>query len=497
MYIEAFVKGIFFVLVLLFILFLYQLIIIKFTKRTTRKIWIGSGVFFIFSVLYLYSGILHLITDDHSLLISIHNVIKLLWWLSLTYLVNQLTEYWIWNKFFLSKGIVISRIFRDLVSISIIILTIAAIVHFVYDKSVFGIFTASGVMAIILGYSAQATLSDIFAGLGINTSKEFTEGDWIKVNENIGKVIEISWRFVKLFTREKNYLSIPNSVISKLPIVNLSNPSPVRGILLNFPLQDTISPSKYKNILVSAAQQSNKVLKDPIPTASLVMMKEMNHLYQLLYFTTETDESVVNDEVLSIIWYKCRRERVKIMLQEVPLPEPLSKPLVEKFLKGTDLFRVLKKDEMSILASGAICHHFGPPERILEQGQSNSSLFIIYSGRVDVFFTLDTPTPIYLATLDSGHYFGEMSLLTGEVCNASIFAKEDSIIIEINHENIARVFEMRPTLIEKISEIVIERKIEIENIQASLSQDKEIVPSTLLDRLVNKVRDFFRPKTPD
>lgn len=497
MHLEAFVKGIFFILVLLIIMLLYQLLIRKIAKNSTKKIWIGAGAFFIFSALDLNSGVLHFITADPDLLINITNVIKLFWWLSLDYLVNQLIDYWLWNKFFLNKGIIISRILRDLVSISIMIVTIAAIVHFVYDKSVFGIFTASGVMAIILGYSAQATLSDIFAGLGLNTSKEFSEGDWIKVNENMGRVIEISWRFVKLVTKEKNYLSIPNSVISKLPIINLSSPSAVRGVTLNLPLLDTTSPAQYKKILVNAAQQCNKVLKDPPPVASLTLLREFNHLYQLIYFTVEVDESIVNDEILSIIWYMCRRQNIKTMPQDISTPELITTAVIEKFLKNTDLFRVLNTDEVSLLASGAICHYFGPPERILEQGQSNSSLFIIYSGSVDVFFTLDTPKPIFLATLQENQYFGEMSLLTGEACNASIIVKEESVIIEINHENIANVFSVRPILIEKISEIVVERKLAMENIQASMTPEKKIVQSTLLDRMVRTVKLFFHHQSSD
>lgn len=496
MNVEAIVKSMLFIIVLFIVMFIYQLIISKLSQTSTKKIWVGFGAFSIFSLLYLESNILYIITTDPVYFENLFNLIKLFWWLSLNYLVLQIIDYWIWNKFFLSKGIIISRILKDLVSLTIMILTIAAIVHFVYDSSVFGIFTASGVMAIILGYSAQATLSDIFAGLGLNTSKEFSEGDWIKVSDSFGKVIEISWRYVKLITKDQNYLSIPNSVISKLPIINISQPTPVRGIRVGFFLVDGISPDRFKKILVNSALQSTKVLKDPPPKAFLsIFLNAVNNYteYQLSYYTKEIDESIVNDEIFSMVWYACRREQIKILAKEiVPKPEDLSKSIIEKFLKNTDLFNSLNKEEISNLAAGAICHHYGPPERILEQNQSNSSLFLIYSGSVDVYFTKDTPNPVYIATIKSNQYFGEMSLLTGEAVSATILTKEDSIIIEINHDTMANLFSKRPDFMEKISQVVIQRKQSNIDIQASMNQQKKAVKDNLVGMLVKKIKTFFK-----
>ena len=86
--------------------------------------------------------------------------IECLWWFSLNLLMNEMITYFIWDRLLPSKGITASKLLRDLIAFVLIIITIACIFHFVFEKSVVGIFTASGVMAIILGYSAQATLGE-------------------------------------------------------------------------------------------------------------------------------------------------------------------------------------------------------------------------------------------------------------------------------------------------------------------------------------------------
>ena len=129
---------------------------------------------------------------------------------------------------------------------------------------------------------------------------------------------------------------------------------------------------------------------------------------------------------------------------------------------------------------------------ILELGQENFSLFIIYSGSIDVYISNEIQPENFVATLTDGQYFGEMSLLTGDLCSASMVVRTESIVIEITHDNIKTLFSQKPELIKKMSEIVLTRKLLNENINALKSQKKNKEQITLIDRMVNKVRQFFK-----
>jgi small-conductance mechanosensitive channel len=219
--------------------------------------------------------------------------------------------------------------------------------------------------------SAQATLSDVFAGLGLNIAKQFSEGDLIHVygmGDVIGKVEDINWRFVNFLTPEGNNLSIPNSVVAKQPIANLSRPHLTRGIKITLPMPDNVSPDTVKQILVSAALQSFKVSKEHPPVASLLQMKGGENLYQLSYSTKEPDENIVSDEIQSIIWYQLRRKEIKT--PETTPSRPIE--IITARLKKMDLFSFLNEEEISLLAESCGFHYYGPPERILEQGSRMS-----------------------------------------------------------------------------------------------------------------------------
>ncbi len=489
-----FLNTFFLIIVLLAAIGLFNFAL-KRAVHSLHKLTLAFAVFFLLSLVCLLMSFFSKQADELHTAFDTRIIMQCLWWFSLNFLANQLVAYFVWNKMFLSKGVAVSRILKDLFGLVLLIITIAAIVHFVFAKSVLGIFTASGVVAIILGYSAQATLSDVFAGLGLNIAKQFTEGDWIKVlmgsSGYEGKVVDINWRFVNLLTHEGDHLSIPNSVIAKLAILNFSQPTPERGAVISIPFSGAFSPEVIKKILLSAADQSNKVLVDPPPCASILQFRGLDFMYQLLYYTNDVNETIVNDEILSIVWYQCARLGIKTSISDVPPQAVYSQDVLESFLRQTDLFSALDAGEIVMLAANCICRNFGPPERILVQGQCNESLFLIYQGSVDVYIITETKAAARVATLNAGQYFAEMSLLTGELCSASIIVNTQSMIIEINHDNMATLFAHRPELIDKISEVVIMRKQQNEDLRNSLQKDKNKEQMGMISRLAERVRSFY------
>ncbi|MFY7697972.1 MAG: cyclic nucleotide-binding domain-containing protein [Legionella sp.] len=497
MSLKEFITTITLLFVLLTAVSLFSALIKQSGKNQLRNFLYSLSIFCFISGVILFFWLTGNDFDDKSTPYNLSIIVQCLWWFSLNWLVIRALDYFLWSKLFLQKGIIVSKILRDLISLLVIVITIAAVVHFVFYQSVLGIFTASGVVAIILGYSAQATLSDVFAGLGLNTARQFSEGDWIKVNglgsaPLSGKVIDINWRFVNLLTTEGNHLSIPNSIIAKLAIVNLSQPSPTRGLVLTIPIQGSFAPAKIKRILLSSALQSFKVLRQPAPYASLVQFRGSDYLYQLAFYTTEDNEALVNDEINSIIWYQCTRLGIKTSAGEIPPPTVIPPEELKQFLQTMDLFACLTADDLAFLADNCSYHTYGPPELLLEQGQKNESLFIIYKGSVDVYIKPESAQLLKVASIQAGSYFGEMSLLTGDSVSASIVVNCETIIIEINYANMGVLFAKRPELIDKISEIVVLRKKHNEGVQASLNQEKSKEDDKLISRLASRVRDFYK-----
>lgn len=475
---------------LFFAILIFNLLLRRTVTSAIRDLFFNLGVFIMFSLLILLMPILTHLTNTGAYNFIFDATLECLWWFSLNMLANEALTYFIWDKLLPSKGVTVSKLLRDLVASILIIITIACIFHFVFHRSVVGLFTASGVMAVILGYSAQATLGEAFAGIGLNITRQFDRGDWISVNGNTGKVEDVTWRFVNLLTKDGNHLSIPNSVITKANIINFSRPDPLHGIAINVTVKAVYSPETVKKMLIKAATQCFNVSSIRPPFAAISELGSVNNTYCLTYFTTHS-AAAINDQILSNFWYQTQKLEDSMSDGSCSLITHYSIEQIHEFLQQTDLFSSLTKEEINQLAQNCEQNFYGPPEQLLAQGQSNDCIFMIYKGGVDVYIQTPNQEMTRVASLGSGIYFGEMSLLTGEPAGASILVNTESTIIKINHESMATLFAKRPELVEKISAIIISRKLQNENVRESFNKNTDEKKS-LVSQLANRIKNFFK-----
>ncbi|WP_051435904.1 mechanosensitive ion channel family protein [Tenacibaculum sp. 47A_GOM-205m] len=83
------------------------------------------------------------------------------------------------------------------------------------------IFSGAGIIAAIIGFAAQAALSNLIAGAFIVIFRPFRVGDYIKLDETrVGIVEDITLRHTVINNFENKRLIIPNSVISTDSILN-------------------------------------------------------------------------------------------------------------------------------------------------------------------------------------------------------------------------------------------------------------------------------------
>ena len=85
------------------------------------------------------------------------------------------------------------------------------------------IFSGAGILAAIIGFAAQAAVSNLIAGAFIVLFRPFRVGDFIKLDDSrVGIVQDITLRHTVINTFENKRLIIPNSVISTESIFNNS-----------------------------------------------------------------------------------------------------------------------------------------------------------------------------------------------------------------------------------------------------------------------------------
>ena len=136
-----------------------------------------------------------------------------------------------------------------------------------------------GVISLAIGFAAQQTLANIFAGFGIFVDDLFRREHWIKIGEHYGEVMDITLRTTKIRTLDNTLISIPNSMVSSLPVVNLSE----QGILritttVTIPYSESVEYTR--KVLLLALRKMKGALKDPAPH---VVVKEFGESGVELY----------------------------------------------------------------------------------------------------------------------------------------------------------------------------------------------------------------------
>ena len=115
-------------------------------------------------------------------------------------------------------------------------------------------------------------------------------------------------------------------------------------------------------------------------------------------------------------------------------------------LSKTSLFSLMKNRDLRRIAKLAYHHSFKRGDLIIREGESNSRLFVIISGEVEVIKRLGSQNEKSLNILRSNNYFGEMALLDNYVRTASVVAREDTEALTLDQWNIREEIKKNPMI---------------------------------------------------
>lgn len=113
------------------------------------------------------------------------------------------------------------------------------------------VLAGSGVLAVVIGLAAQEAAGNFINGLMILIFKPFKIGDLIKINneELIGTVIDISIRHTVIKTYENTRIVVPNSVIDKAVLENVTAVGKQKGNFLELEISYESDLTKAMEII--------------------------------------------------------------------------------------------------------------------------------------------------------------------------------------------------------------------------------------------------------
>ncbi|MBI5640994.1 MAG: cyclic nucleotide-binding domain-containing protein [Nitrospirae bacterium] len=128
-------------------------------------------------------------------------------------------------------------------------------------------------------------------------------------------------------------------------------------------------------------------------------------------------------------------------------------PLSERSAASTvpEIFSGMSEDEYKMFLGEMDVKKYADNGRIVEEGDSGDSLYLIKSGSARVIAHL-FGKEVELALLDEGDTFGEIAFLTGRPRTATVVANGPVQVYEISRSEIERLIERNPDVLSKLED---------------------------------------------
>jgi len=341
----------------------------------------------------------------------------------------------------------------------------------------------SAILTAVLGLALQGVLGNVFSGMSLHYTKSFSRGDWIKIGETEGQVVDTNWRETRLRDRASNIVVIPNTVVASQTIVNYSLPDKPSAVVLPLKVDFLAPPAVVIDLLLEAAKEAPSVLTNPAPTSYILNYDEFGVTYVLKFWISDFGRRPdITGEVGRLVWHKLRRQgveipfplesKVKSVLRVLrPSEDRIAEISTEKEKNFQDFARsaflqvgegekagrpLLTESEIRELASRTERRRFGAGEVLFRQGDPGEVCYLVAAGRVKGEIAYEENGKAYTTefTVGPGGLVGEMSLFTGMPRTATVVVAEEAELLETRAGAFAALLARNPQLADAVAEVV-------------------------------------------
>lgn len=479
----------------IFMLLLLVLRAVAKTKALRKKLSLPSSLLIIYLVASVASGLTSLYWE------AAHDVLYALSLLVLALAVILALAVAVFDLFLgRYRRITVPTIARDIMVAVVYMVAVFTVLSQV-GLNVTSLVTTSAVLTAVIGFALQDLLSSVMSGIALQLEQPFAVGDWVKFDEQEGRVLETNWRSTKIETLHRDIVVIPNNVITRSALINFTQPDPIHRRKLDIRMRHDTPPNEVKRSLLAALREIDGVLTDPKPYVRTRTFDDAGIGYRLHFFIDQIHlKDHIEDEVLTRIWYKLERDGLEVPYptQDINVrtidPEQARRKAeetlaaVEEALRGVSFLEPLDDAQRRQLAYHIRRQAYAADETIIRHGDPGESFYIVAKGRLSV----TTKRGVEVAVLQRGDYFGEMSLMTGESRSATVTAIGDTELYVVDKPSFERIIKSHTELVEKIATKLNERRRALTE-QDSRTDLAIVAPTD--SGIVHRIRRFFNMNT--
>ncbi len=410
-------------------------------------------VFLLYSTVLLKSGMSPLKSapwPEEPLLHLVATGLEIIWWLlgarTLTILINTLFIPEVGKK---------SRLLTDLLGAVIFLIAVIAATAYVMGLPVKGLLATSGAVAIIMGLALQSTLSDVFSGIVLNTTKPYQLNDWILIDATEGKVVEINWRSTHLLNGVGSLVILPNSLIAKTKIINLSRPSNVHGISIVIEVTPEARPRTVLDALDRAIKGCSELLTTPAASAKLKSAKAISIEYEINGFVRSMDQKTRVCNLLYDLAYRhLAASGVLLHNLSIPMVTHAESTHQKILLDGISIFRTLTDDEKISLSTKMVGHEYPTGAEIIAHGEVTNYLLIVDSGVISVCLATQDGSFIEAGRMGPREVIGESGILKNTPMPAYFRTLTPTMVYRIEKDDLMPFIQARAEVGDALSNLL-------------------------------------------
>ena len=363
-----------------------------------------------------------------------------------------------------------SSIFKDLLLLLLYAVVVLVVLRGTLAVDITPLLATLAVATVVIGLGLQETLGNIFSGLTLQLQKPFLPGDWVRFGNHLGRVQGIGWRATRLVTRTDERVEIPNSLLAKEALTNYASAAIADEISVQ--LGYGAAPGRVKEVVNRALRNIPEVLSEPAPEVHAWSYEDSGVRYRIRFWLADYGPAdKVRDKIISSLWYALRRHSIEIPYpvrtvymhqasqQQDQIVTAREQQTIEQ-LRQVDFLNALGDAELRLLLPNVRIHQFGHGETLMHEGETGDSFYIMQSGTVEVLAKSANDGLIHIRDLNPPAFFGEISLMTGEPRTATIRARSDVEVLEINRHGFTLLFKKHPEVAEQVGEIIAARMSE-------------------------------------
>lgn len=346
-----------------------------------------------------------------------------------------------------------ARLIQDLLVAIVYLGVVLSVMACVFGVPVGALLATSGVVAIILGLALQNTLGDVFSGIALTLGRPYTIGDWIVLGDGTeGRIVASNWRSTYILTGMHNLVVLPNSVLAKQGLTNVSKPDENHQMMLPISVVPTRRPKFVLTILHEALNNCNCIVRDPPPTASLVGINGAAMDLELQFRVRgPTQRGMARNEVIDLVYQHCSSNGL-ILARPVGVAAPEAVEVIgtqlspaARLFDTAPLLFGLTAQERHALSAAAKPGEAGAGSTLVDKGEMLKDLVIIHSGIVTLMEDGEEFT-----RLAPGDYLGARSILSGEREFHEARALTRVTFFRIDKITLERLFSSRTSIAEDL-----------------------------------------------